>query len=218
MNKALFGLGAAVLLGALVVAGALKRQQEDDPFKQEKPERLLIVAVDDTGSMHEHLEKMWEMAETALNQEFRTASSTSKVIIARLSRRDSVRFIGSPRDLRQTYPSFEEFRQGLGKDRSPFAGSRIYDGIADAIERSRRVPGNPVPTLLVFSDMEDSTGASKDRLLRCLAEFGNRKGAAAGFYFVKQDVEFWDEALKSRVKWAVVATPDEPKPVLPSRD
>lgn len=214
--KLLVGLGAAGAVLAVLMTGGEARQKKENPFGQETPERVLILAIDDTGSMDDCLGPAWELMERALDQEFRLAAGTSKVVVAVLSRRDPIALVGTPMQMRQAHPDFDSFKQWLRK--APQVGSRIHDGVADAVEFSKSLPGNPVPTLLVFSDMEDSTGTGRDRLLKSLAEFGKRPEAAAGFYFVRQDAPFWAAAVKARVKYSVVSTMKDLSPQLPVRD
>jgi hypothetical protein len=211
----------ALVIAALVVANALKTPQKGgSPWEVETMERSLTVVIDVSGSSEQYgyADRAWEMLERALDQEFRVGGSTGKVIIAQVSGSDDpVVFIGTPMQLRQAYPSFDVFKQALLKKATP--GSRVYDGIADALDASSLQIGNPVSTLLVFSDMEDTTGRGRDRLLKALDEFGRRKEAAAGFYFVKkEDVRYWGAAVKARVKHAIVTTPAEQFPPLPQRD
>lgn len=217
MNKIwIAGVVVALFAGLAVVDGLRPRGEAEGPFKQGVPERVLVLCIDDTGSMQRHLPKMWELTERALDNEFRTGSSTSRVIVAHLSQEKPVALTGTPMQIRQAYPDFARFKSWLAQ--KPQAASRVYDGIADALAAAAAVPGNPVCTLVVFSDMEDNTGAKPDRLLKALADFGTRKDAAAGFYFVRANPEAWAAAVQARVKHSLVKGEDDLGYELPVRD
>src|SRR3989442_11933800 len=79
--------------------------------------------------------KGYEFTMRVADRYFRNSiGSNNRLIIAQLSATDrALLWDGTPVQLRQDFPSANEFRQFLLKKSHP-AGSRIYDGIADAFE------------------------------------------------------------------------------------
>lgn len=217
MMKLLMLIAAAGgVVALLVLGGAAQPKPDPNPFpQQDNPERVTILCIDNTvdGKV---IEAMWALVGQAIDQDFRLAGGTSRVVVAHLTRAEPVVLVGTPMELRRAYPDFDAFRKFLQEGQ--YVGSRVFAGVADAIDFSRTIPGNPAMTLLVFSDCDDNVGGDRDRLLRCLAEFGQRKDAAAGFYFVQKDFQFWDREVRARVKYAVVNPINSLGNKLPARE
>jgi hypothetical protein len=125
--------------------------------------------------------------------------------------------------LRNQFGSASAFMHFLHGKSNP-AGSRIHDGIADALEYILDYPGvkegKTRVSLFVFSDMDDNfpePEKSKARVLTLLKEFGRVKGCI-GLYWVDQmHVPGWRRDLRDAgIKHFVVESEIVADPALPT--
>lgn len=150
--------------------------------------------------------------------------SDDKIIIGQLSGSDSpMLWEGTPAQLRRTFPSADAFRDFLVSHANP-AGSRIHDGIADALDYLLDYPGitsgETQSAMFVMSDMLDTTGdcgESKDRMLKLLAAYG-RQDVSVGLYWVHQSLVLqWRTHLQDAgIRHFVVESQIVADPPLPS--
>ena len=104
--------------------------------------------------------------------------------------------------LRQDFPSATEFRNFLLTKSHP-AGSRIHDGVADALDYLLSDPGvakgKTRTALFVLSDFDDNApnpAQSEQRLVQGLNAFG-KKNSVVGFYFLEHPrVPMWRRHLQ----------------------
>src|SRR3989442_16036297 len=105
--------------------------------------------------------KGYEFTMRVADRYFRNSiGSNNRLIIAQLSATDrALLYDGTPVQLRQDFPSANEFREFLLKKSHP-AGSRIFDGVADAFEYMLTDPsfasGKTRMAVFVLSDFDDN--------------------------------------------------------------
>src|SRR5438876_8721593 len=129
-----------LITAALMLAGCTKHTDQDNQqvnLGREDAEYLVVIAVDMSGSFADLMTrdgKGYEFTMRVADRYFRNSiGSNNRLIIAQLSATDrALLWDGTPVQLRQDFPSANEFRQFLLKKSHP-AGSRICDGLADAM-------------------------------------------------------------------------------------
>jgi hypothetical protein len=149
--------------------------------------------------------------------------SNDRIVITQISSVDrAMLWDGSPRALREEFPSPDAFRDFLLAHSNP-NGSRVHDSIADALDYMMDRPGVAQKTtksaVIVLSDMQENfpePERSMARLTQALASYG-RLGGVVGLYWVDQTlVPGWRKRLQSAglrswvVESDIVASPTLP--------
>jgi hypothetical protein len=229
-NRFLFLL-PVLLTVALVLGGCTKHDDKDNQqiaLGREDAEYMVLIAVDMSGSFADLMTrdgKGYEFTMRVADRYFRNSiGSNNRLIIAQLSATDrALLWDGTPVQLRQDFPSANEFRQFLLKKSHP-AGSRIYDGIADAFDYVLSDPsvasGKTRTAVFVLSDFDDNfpnPEKSEKRVADSLKAFAKTNGVV-GFYFLEHPrVPMWrDHLRKSGIKQWVCDSEIVAYPPLPS--
>ncbi len=101
-------------------------------------------------------------------------------------------FQGTPRTLREEYPSEQQFRDFLKSRGNP--DRRINDGIVKSLKYISRTSGvkreGAVPVALIVSNMIDGEPESKEseeRVMESLINFGTKTRGHIAYYFCDQN-------------------------------
>lgn len=212
----------------LAVAGCEKRadQQAAGPFQEDDSSYVLMVVLDLSGSFRELMfddGAAYQFTTYALDRYFKDRIGTDdQLILAQLSgEKNTLVWQGTPRQLREQFPTPEKFRRFLQSYAVP-GGSVVHDGVSHAVRYLMSHPavrrGKARSALLVLSDMQDTTGddGSEDRVLNVLTQYIN-SGGVAGFYYVGQDEYFtWvDHFTNAGFDTCVVEMDIQGRPKLP---
>lgn len=221
-------------LAAAIPGGCTQYAETDTPrvdLNRPDGDVLLVVAIDLSGSFADLMAKdgkAYAFLTRAMDNYFRNAvGGDNRVVIAQLSAagKEPLLWEGTPAQLRQDFGSAAAFRDFLLAKSHP-AGSRIHDGVADAIGYALSDPGvaggKTKAVLCVLSDFDDNAPEperSERRLAQALGDFG-RKGGVVGFFFVDLPrVAVWRRHLQeSGVKRYVCESGIVARPPLPVFD
>lgn len=204
-------LFAVLLASILLLTGCTKHSDQDDATQitlgREDADTMIVIAVDLSGSFAERMTrdgKGYEFTMRVADNYFRNSiGSKNRIIIAQLSATDrALLWDGTPIELRREFPSATEFRDFLLKKSHP-AGSRIHDGVADALDYVLSDPGvakgKTRSALFVLSDFDDNApdpASSEQRLAQGLNAFAAKNGVV-GFYFLDHPkVPRWRQHLQ----------------------
>ena len=223
VKMALAALGVAACLGWLVLDSSRPTLEENLLGDDREYERVVVIGIDLSGSFLQLMAergKAWEFLLRVIDRYLR-GNGNEKLILVQLSgNANALIWDGTPSQLRKDFPDQEAFRKHLLSRADP-NGSRLHDGISEALEYQAGLPGMTPKTkraLLVLSDMDDNQSApgSEQRLVKALGDFGKR-GGAVGMYFVDHfRVARWRSNLKAAgvrnhvVESHIVATPTLP--------
>lgn len=221
------------LASMLILMGCTKHSEQDDATQitlgREDADTMIVIAVDLSGSFADRMTrdgKGYEFTMRVVDNYFRNSVGTkNRIIIVQLSAPDRQPLLwdGTPIELRRDFPSAVEFRDFLLKKSHP-AGSRIHDGVADALDYvlsdAGVAKGKTRSALFVLSDFDDNAPnpmKSEQRLVQGLNAFGKKNGVV-GFYFLEQPkVPIWRQHLQqSGVKNWVCESEIVASPPLPS--
>lgn len=213
----------------LLVGCERTRHREEAAAFHEDHEYVCVVAIDLSGSFQHQMADnghAYSFLMSVLKRYFDDHSGThDKIILAQLSGTNrSLLWEGTPRELRQEFPTATKFREFLLKNAHP-NGSVIHEGVRHALEYVASdvhvVNGKARSAFFVLSDMLDNapdTEASRDKLLQALATYA-KQGHIVGFYFVDQlEVAPWRQRLRDaglrqfRVEAEFYGTPPFPTP------
>lgn len=190
-------------LSALAFSGCLERVSDEDeskPVMEFKPlvrEHLLVVAMDTSGSFTETLfgqdgRAYRFISRTIQRLHMEQLGEDAHVLLAQLSENQTpLLWEGSTRSLQRKFKTAEALRDYVLKASDP-GGSRLYAGIANAIDYVYRLPeassGRSEVMILVVSDMDDNSPTQdEDRkvMIEQLAHLASVQ-AKIGFYFVER--------------------------------
>ena len=170
----------------------------DRVFEADDGQYVLTVAVDMSSSFEEaRNEKAWEFLCQVVDRYFRDRiGRNDKLILAQLSENDrALLWKGTPLELRQKFSTAGEFRQWVESKSDP-NGSRLYDGIVQAVEYAESDRGKGRSAVFILSDMIDSTeGGARDRAVNALARIGKQGGVGLYYVDVKQ-CKLWEKLLR----------------------
>jgi hypothetical protein len=191
----------------LSVAGCQERaDQSEGVFRTDGGEYVLTIALDLSGSFEELMAedgKAWAFVCQVLDKYFRDRLGHSdKLILAQLSGSEqSLLWRGTPLELRQEFPSAAAFRDWLVAHTDPH-GSRIYDGITQAVEYTLADPvmssGKGKAAVFILSDLCDTGPNQKEkrkRVIKSLAEVARRDGVIGLYYVDVPLVPKWRKVL-----------------------
>jgi hypothetical protein len=205
-------LSVAFALALIALAGCSKHTKQDDSMQlslgREDADYIVVIAIDLSGSFADRMTydgKGYAFTMRVADNYFRNSIGTkNRIIIAQLSapNRQPLLWDGTPIELRQDFPSATEFRNFLLSKSHP-AGSRIHDGVADALDYVLSDPGvakgKTRSALFVLSDFEDNAPnleQSEKRLAKGLSDFAKKNGVV-GFYFLEHSrVPLWRQHLQ----------------------
>ena len=222
------------MLTALAAVPGCEKCQEDkqsSPLVVQDTEFLLVIVLDVSGSFIEYVNedsgKAYYYILSLIDKFFRNRlGSDDKIVLAQLSATDkSLLWDGSPRTLRQSFPDAKAFRKFM-LERSNPNGSRVHDGIADALDYVMDYPGvaaaKTKSAIFVLSDMDDNfpnPEQSKARLVKALSDY-SCIGGAIGIYWCDQSlVPVWRKHLRqSGIRSWVVESEIVADPTVPSFD
>lgn len=206
----LLHLATVLLTTAVLLCGCTKHTEQDNQqvsLGREDPDYMVLIAVDMSGSFASLMTKDgkgYEFTMRVADKYFRNSIGTNnRIIIAQLSAGDrALLWDGTPIQLRQDFPSANEFREFLLKKSHP-AGSRIYDGIADAFDYVLSDPsvqsGKTRTAVFILSDFDDTfpnREKSEQRVTQSLKAFAKTNGVV-GFYFLDHfRVPTWRQHLR----------------------
>jgi hypothetical protein len=198
-----------MLLLAPLVGGCSPHVENDTPpvsLGREDADMLVVIGLDLSGSFADRMAedgKGYEFTMRVADNYFRNSIGTNnRIVIAQLSGNDrALLWDGTPVQLRQSFPTAREFREFLRAKSVP-AGSRIHDGVSDALDYVLSDPGvasgKTRCALFIASDFDDNapnSQQSEQKLAGMLKEFGKKNGVA-GFYFLEQTrVPVWRKHL-----------------------
>lgn len=219
------------LVAAVAFIGGCTRYTEKDEQQvslgREDAEYLIVIGLDLSGSFADRMTrdgKGYEFTMRVADQYFRNSIGTNnRIIIAQLSATNrALLWDGTPVQLRQDFATAAEFRDFLLKKSHP-AGSRVYDGIADAFDYVLSDPsvagGKTRTAVFVLSDFDDNLSDPKgeQRLTQSLNAFAKTNGVI-GFYFLDHyRVPAWRQHLRDAgVKQWVCESEIVAYPPLPS--
>src|SRR5437764_2878152 len=203
LRRSLLALAAAALLSA----GCTKHSEQQDAASvslgREDADLMVVIALDLSGSFADKMTregKGYEFTMRVADNYFRNAIGTkNRIVVAQLSApgRQPLLWDGTPVELRRDFPSAAEFREFLLSKSHP-AGSRIHDGVADALDYVLSDPGvangKTRAALFVLSDFDDNAPnpkQSEERLVQSLNTFAKKHGVV-GFYFLEHPrVPLW---------------------------
>jgi len=198
-------------------------------FAPPEDEHVCCIVFDLSGSFTQHMidgGAAYEFALQVIDRYFRDRIGTrDKIVIAQISAAD--RFLlwhGTPQELRQQFPSADDFRTFLSQHADP-AGSRVFDGVSQAVRYVLTEPAvvaGAKPAVFVLSDLLDTSPDVEECLNRtkdALKELGEKDGTI-GFYYVAHDlVSDWRAWLQTTgVRHSVVTSEIVATPELPSWD
>lgn len=200
---------AAVLL-PLLGAGCTKvSDQAAHPVSlgREDADTMIVIALDLSGSFADRMTKDGKghaFSMRVCDTYFRNSVGTqNRLVLTQLSATDrSLLWDGTPVQLRQDFPTSESFCEFLKRKSDP-GGSRLHDGVADALDYVLSdqgvASGKTKAALFVLSDFDDNAPhpeLSEKRLVKCLTNFA-KTGGAVGFYFLDhQKVPLWRRHLR----------------------
>ena len=226
VKMALAALVAAAGLGWLILDASRPAAEENPLADGREYERVVVVGIDLSGSfLHLMADKgkAWEFLLKVIDRYLRGSGSEKLILVQLSGNTKALLWDGTPAQLRKDFPDQGAFRKHLLSKADP-NGSRLHDGITEALEYLSTLPGITAKTkcaLLVLSDMDDNASApgSEQRLVQSLASFGKR-GGAVGLYFVDHPlINRWRANLKAAgIKHAVVESSIVASPTLPSFD
>jgi hypothetical protein len=192
---------------ALCAVGCQERvNQSEEVFRADDGGYVLTIAVDMSGSFKKFMAedgKAWSFVCQVVDKYFRDRLGHSdKLILAQLSGSEqSLLWRGTPLELRQEFPSASAFHDWLAAHADPH-GSRIYDGIAQAVEYTLSDPvmtsGNGKAAVFILSDMRDTAKNRKqarERVIKALAEVASRDGVIGLYYVDVPLVRKWRKVL-----------------------
>jgi hypothetical protein len=226
VKMALAAVVAAAGLGWLAYDATRPEVPENDLADGREYDRLVVLGVDLSGSFLSLMAdrgKAWEFLLKVLDRYMR-GNGNEKLILVQLSgNKSALLWDGTPAQLRKDFPDREAFRKHLLAKADPNA-SRLFDGVAEALEYAGALPGVTAKTkraLIVLSDVEDNLSAAgaEQRLVGALRGFGQR-GGAVGVYFVSHTlVPRWRANLQAAgVRHHAVESHIAASPTLPSFD
>ena len=169
---------------------------EDRVFEADEGEYVLTIALDMSGSFEAvRNERAWDFMCQIIDRYFRDRiGHDDKLILAQLS--DSEKALlwkGTPLELRQQFTSGVEFRKWMESKADP-SGSRLYEGIVQAVEYTDRSKGRSA--IFILSDMIDSTkGGTRDKAVHALASIGKQGGVGLYYVDIKQ-CKLWEKLLR----------------------
>ena len=220
-------LALMALLGCTRVSENESQNSTSPILLEEAPEDMVILVLDTSGSFAPFMlndGKAWNLATRIVDGMFRARQGhNDQLVIAQVSGNDSpLLWQGKPQQLRQAFSSASDFRAFvLGK--SDMKGSRIYDGISDAVDfclNDSRAKKSKRAALLICSDMIDTTPnreQAETRLIQSLATFGKQGGVVA-MYWVSvhpDEVSRWRRNLDKAGIKGIVESSIAHEPTLP---
>lgn len=222
------GLAAAAvaLLCWLAYDATRPEVPENDLSDGREYDRLVAVGIDLSGSfLHQMAEqgKAWDFLQKTLDRYLRGNGNEKLVLVQLSGNSQALLWDGTPAQLRRDFADREAFRRFLQSKADP-SGSRLFDGITEAIDYVSGLPGVTARTkraLILLTDMEDNASApgAEQRLVQALRGFGQRNGCV-GIYFVSHPlVARWEANLRSAgVRHHSVESHIVTAPTLPSFD
>jgi hypothetical protein len=195
---------------------------------REDADFMIVIALDLSGSFAHRMTKEgkgYDFTMRVCDLYFRNSiGTTNRIIITQLSATDrALLWDGTPVQLRQDFPTAESFCAFLQSKSDP-RGSRLHDGVADALDYVLSdqgvASGKTKAALFALSDFDDNAPnpeLSEKRLVKCLTGFAKTKGIV-GFYFLDHiKVPLWRRHLReSGVKQWVCESEIVAYPPLPS--
>lgn len=214
---------------ATLMVGCAKRDPtvKTGHFEEDDAEFVLLVVLDLSGSFQHLMAEdgvAYDFTLHAIDTYFRgNAGSNNQLILAQISGTGkSLLWQGTPRNLRQQFPTPKAFRDFLVSRADP-AGSLVHDGVAHALRYvtgHRSVAGGKAKSVaLILSDMHDTgpdTEQSEQKLMDAFVEY-MKHGGGIGLYYVSQDRYFdWqDNFNRSGHSLSVVEMDINGRPRLP---
>lgn len=176
------------IVACLIFAGCQPRvEQAESVFEADDGEFVLTIVLDMSSSFEPLMAedgKAWAFVCEIIEKYFRDRiGHNDKLILAQLSNSDrALLWKGTPLELRQEFPTAAAFRAWVASKADP-NGSRLYEGIVQAVEYTLSDPGNRKSAMFVVSDMIDSAGDDgRDKAVSALTKVG--KSGGVGLYYV----------------------------------
>jgi hypothetical protein len=219
------------LVFCVMLTGCQQRaEQSESVFRTDDGEYVLTIVLDMSGSFQEMMAedgKAWAFVSQVIDRYFRDRlGRNDKLILAQLSANDrALLWRGTPLQLRQEFASASAFRDWLASRSDPH-GSRVYEGIVQAVEYTLADPivtgGKGKAAVFILSDMVDTAPGSddaRDRAVNALAAIGKQQGVVGLYYVDARLCSVWNRLLGDagvppahlRVEADIVS-----RPVLPS--
>ena len=196
-------------------------------FGERQSEYVLTILLDLSPSFASQLVDggATDFMEAVLDRYFRhrAGSGDDLIVIAKISGDgEALLWRGTPRDLREQFPSPEKLREFLLNNMDS-SGSRVHDAMVDTMRHIMDDPnvanGEAKSALFVLSDMVENAAdaqASEEDVIRLLSEYAAKNGVV-GLFFVKQGlVAPWRERLSQSGVRFTVSSEIERNPPLPS--
>ncbi len=226
MTKRITTLCAVAVLAGLSALPSCERRQEEDRSPvhgdQGEPGYVVAVILDVSGSYLERIKGKNPVAykfflKLTTSYAADRAASSDRILISQISQKEvALLWEGTPARLRRDFPGPEAFRDFV-LARSDPNGSRVYSGIAAAVERVLHYPGVQAgrtrSAIFILSDMEDNDPAGpaqKQRLLDGLRRYAKVRHGCVGLYWVNQKdlVDEWARHLADAGVRRFVVEPD----------
>jgi len=194
-------------------------------FNDRESEFVATILLDLSGSFVEELsDGGWDFLQTVLEQYFRhrAGSGDDLIIIAKISADTrTLLWQGTPRDLRERFPTPEEFKSFLVQNVDS-SGSRVHEAISESLRFTMAdqnvASGHARSALLVLSDMvqQPESEESEEEVTRMLTDYG-RCGGVVGLFYVDEELVFpWKERLRQCGVRHTVCDSSERKPIPPN--
>lgn len=220
MSRRAFAAGCV----ASALAGCERRRESHDSvFSATEMSRQVTIILDLSGSFKEMMAEdglAWSFTLRCIDKYFRASvGSEDRLVIGQISGTGKLLFEGTPHSLRKDFTS-DTFRDLLVQSANG-AGSALNAGICHCMEyvmASPRVAAKQVKTaVFILSDMLDTTGETRDGLMRKMAEYGTL-GGVVGFYFVDEAVvlPLRSEMAQTGVREYIVESEIVRRPSLPN--
>lgn len=192
---------------AACLASCQRRIASENVFRSDDGEYVLTIVLDMSSSFQELMAedgKAWSFVCQVIDKYFRDRIGHSdKLILAQLSASDrALLWYGTPLQLRQEFASGEAFRNWMAGQADP-SGSRVYSGIAQAVEYTLTDPivasGQGKAAVFILSDMVDNApgnGESREQAVSALAQVGRSGGVVALYYVDVRMCSLWYRFLR----------------------
>lgn len=218
----------ACALAASLVGCAPRRDSGKTAFQEGSHDYICVVAIDLSGSFQHQMAEQglaYDFLMTLLKRYYdQHSGSADRVVLVQLSgTQRSILWAGTPRELRQRFPTSIAFRDFLNEKADP-NGSMIYEGLLNAFTHVNSDPrvasGKARSGFFVLSDMLDNhpnQEQSLQNLLTSMSQYASQ-GNVIGLYYVDQlELAIWQKRLQDAgFREFCVEADFVGKPVLPN--
>lgn len=219
-------LAVLLLLGLLLVPGC-EEVDQSAAFQPDESGTVIMVVMDLSPSFQHHMVDdgaAYDFVMHALHAYHDSRiGSKDRLLLAQISgTRKSVMFDGSPEELRDRYPTAEDFRRFLAEKARP-NGSLVHLATAHALEYMMTLENvasrKAKSVVLVISDMEDNGPKpveSEERLMKAFTDYMHLGGAIGLYYCDQLQMVKWRKKFRDAgFTMYAIETDPRGKPALP---